>query len=368
MKKIVIITNAPAPYRVAFFKYIQDKICDYKFHIVYISQNNDIGRKWKVQDEELGNHTFLKSKVITIKKKYDDKRIMISYGIVDLLKKMEPDAVICMEYNITIIQAVHWCNRNKIPYLSWSDGTAHSEQNINKIQKKFRKYVIKNAAGYISSSTATMEHQISYGAIPEKCFKSLLTVDVEQYLMKKKDNHRVQKKMLFVGGLIGRKGLDLLIKAMPYIEKNILLDVVGEGTEESNLRNMALEYGVADRISFLGYLEGEELKKSYQSCDIFVFPTREDCFGLVILEAMCASLPVIASKYADGAFDLIKNDIHGKIIDPYNTQELAQAVNWIFKDEKKLRKMQDDCYNAAEKMTFEKVAEGFFEGLDYVCK
>ena len=57
-KKVVIITNAPAPYRVAFFQYIQEHESDYAFHIVYTSENSQIGRQWHVSGEELGSHSF----------------------------------------------------------------------------------------------------------------------------------------------------------------------------------------------------------------------------------------------------------------------------------------------------------------------
>ena len=51
MKKVVIITNAPAPYRVAFFKYIQNKDSEYSFHVIYASENRQIGRQWDVPEK-----------------------------------------------------------------------------------------------------------------------------------------------------------------------------------------------------------------------------------------------------------------------------------------------------------------------------
>lgn len=366
MKNVVIITNAPAPYRVAFFKYIQEKESDYRFHIVYISQNEEIGRQWHVSEDELGNHSFLECKVITIKRRYDDKRIVLSVGIAKRLEELQPDIVICMEYNVTILQAVHWCRRHHVPFLSWSDGTANSEKNISGLQRQFRKYVIKRAAGFISSSTATMEHQISFGAKRELCHKSLLTVDIEKYLRKKPAEYRPGNTLLYVGSLIGRKGLDLLMPALACTSPEIKLVIVGEGAEESVLRDQIEGLGLAERVIFKGFLEGEALKECYENSDAFVIPTREDCYGLVILEAMCASLPVIASKYADGAFDIMENGVHGAIVDPYQKEELAVAIEDIFADEERLRKMQRDSYERAKEFGFGCVSEGFFEALDAV--
>ncbi|MBO5070918.1 MAG: glycosyltransferase family 4 protein [Roseburia sp.] len=366
MKNVVIITNAPAPYRVAFFDYIQKKESGYKFHIVYTSQNEDIGRQWHVSEEELGSHSFLECKVITIKRRYDDKRIVLSVGIAKRLKELKPDIVICMEYNVTILQAVHWCRRHHVPFLSWSDGTANSEHNISGLQRRFRKYVIERAVGFISSSTATMEHQISFGAKRELCHKSLLTVDIKKYLREKPEDYRPGKNLLYVGSLIGRKGLDLLMPALARTDAGIKLVIVGEGSEEAVLRAQIAELGLTERVTFKGFLEGEALAECYEKSDVFVIPTREDCYGLVILEAMCASLPVIASKYADGAFDIMEDGVHGRIVDPYETKELAKAIDDIFSDEDRLKRMQKASFQKAKEFGFPQVAEGFYEALDAV--
>lgn len=363
MKKAVIITNAPSPYRVAFFNYLQKLNTDYSFHVLYATYNEQIGRAWEVDEADLLNHSFLKCKVITLKRRYDDKRIVLTYGAAGLLKRLSPDIVICMEYNVTILQAVHWCQRNRVPFVSWSDGTANSEKNISSLQLKFRHYIIRRAASFIGSSTATKEHQIAMGADPKKCHISLLTVDIDRYLMKKPEKGKISGRLLYVGGLIGRKGVDLLIDALPFTDQTIRLVIVGDGGEGEELKKQAKRLLVDDRIEWMGYLEGQALKDCYANCDAFILPTREDCFGLVILEAMCASLPVIASKYADGAKDLIQNGIHGKVVDPYQPKELALCINDLFADTEGLFYMQKACYERAKQFRFDRVAEGFFEAL-----
>ena len=96
------------------------------------------------------------------------------------LRGIAPDVVFAMEYNPTILRAVHWCRRKKIPFISWTDGTLHSERGIGKVQRLSRSYIIKRAAAFIASSTASKEAQIAYGADPDKCFLSYLTVDIRE--------------------------------------------------------------------------------------------------------------------------------------------------------------------------------------------
>ena len=278
MKKVVIITNAPAPYRVAFFKYIQNKDSEYSFHVIYASENRQIGRQWDVPEEELGSHTFLECKVITMHRKYDDKRIVLSMGIARELELQKPDIVICMEYNATILQAVHWCRRKKVPFLSWSDGTANSEKAIGKLQRIFRKYVIHRAAGFISSSTATMKHQISFGAKPELCHKSLLTVDIDKYLMKKEE--LISEIVTLMGGRAAEqvKFDDITTGASNDIEK-----------ATSIARSMVTQYGMSSKFGMMGletiqsrYLDGRPVlncgEVTESQIDEEVMAILNDCY------------------------------------------------------------------------------------------
>ena len=113
---------------------------------------------------------FLKSKTIKIKKKFDTKYIHIPWGVTEVLDEISPDVVIGSEYNPTVIQSLIYCKRNKIPFISWTDGTLYSERNINLLQKVLRKVIVGSASAYIASSTKSREAQLAYGATKEKCF------------------------------------------------------------------------------------------------------------------------------------------------------------------------------------------------------
>ena len=136
--------------------------------------------------------------------------------------------------------------------------------------------------------------------------------------------------------------------------------------ERELLTEQAGKLGITDRIRFLGYVEGEPLRELYHNADVFILPTREDCFGLVILEAMCASLPVISSKYADGAFDLVAEGENGYIVDPEDTHAFAEKIDQIFADENRLKEMGTRSYERAHAFAFEEVAKGCIDALCYV--
>ena len=363
MKRAVFITNIPSPYRVDFFVYLQKNYPQYEFHIIFSGAGME-NRKWSVEMGELSGYVFLKSKTLIIRKRFDDRYVFLPVGVERTLRELKPDVVFAMEYNPTILRAVHWCRKRRIPFISWTDGTLHAERNFGKVQRLARRYVIPRAAAFVASSTASKQAQIAYGADEKKCFLSYLTVDIEKYL-RRKDNYG-RKQLIYVGSLIQRKGLDLLLAALARTDGDIRLVIVGEGQEKELLLKQAKELGILERIDFKGYVEGEALRALYAGSDVFILPTREDCFGLVILEAMCASLPVLSSKYADGAFDLVEEGENGYIVDPEDTAAFAARIGELFADEERLAAMGKRSYEKAHEFAFSEVSKGCIAALEYV--
>ncbi len=368
-QRAVFITNIPSPYRVDFFSYLQKQFPEYEFHIIFSGAGME-NRKWSVALSGLSDYHILKSKTIIIRRRFDDRYVFLPLGVEKTLRGIAPDVVFAMEYNPTILRAVHWCRRKKIPFISWTDGTLHSERGIGKVQRLSRSYIIKRAAAFIASSTASKEAQIAYGADPDKCFLSYLTVDIRKYLFDKYgagETVRTGKQLLYVGSLIQRKGLDLLLPALAKTEPDIRLVIVGEGQEKPELEAQIADLGLKERVRFCGYVEGEALQKLYRESDAFILPTREDCFGLVILEAMCASLPVISSKYADGARDLVTEGENGYIVDPEDTDAFAAVIGQLF-SEGRIAGMGEKSYRKAQEFSFENVSEGCIAALRYVLE
>lgn len=365
MKKVLIITNIPAPYRVDLFYFLEQTVKDYAIMVMYTSNNED-NRSWIIDENKLRNSIFLNSKVIKIKKKFDNKYIHIPGNIIKELKKLSPDIVIAMEYNPAALITLYWCKRNKVPFIHWTDGTLNSEKNINFLQKWSRKYIINNSFAFIASSTKAKEKLLKYGALESEIFVSFLTADISKYFVQTKEGKG--NKILYVGSLIERKGVDLLINVLANLDNEFHLSIVGDGPDKEFLYKFAENKGILNKISFEGYLEGELLRQKYAESDIFVLPTREDCFGLVILEAMCASLPIVCSKYADGAYDLLINGFNGYIIDPYNIDEFSSKINELLGDNNHCRHLGQNSLDMVKNFSFEEVSKGILKAIQRVDK
>lgn len=361
MKRVAIITNIPAPYRVDFFDFLQKNYKDYDLTIIYSSKNED-NRSWKIDESKMGHSVFLSSKTIKIKKRYDNYYLHIPTGVSKVLDEIKPDVVVGSEYNPTILQTLHYCKSKNIPFVSWTDGTLFSERNRNFVQKLLRRYVISRANAYIGSSTKSKEAQIYYGADEKKCHVSLLSVDVDKYIQRPKGTGR--GKILYVGSLIERKGVDLLFQALSCVKHSFDLYLAGNGEERTNLENLAKELNIQEKVHFLGQLSRDELLVHYADSDMFVLPTREDCFALVILEAICSRLPIVCSKYADGAYDMIKEGKNGFIVDPYDTKVFAEKIEHLLGNSQVCLEMRRQSEEIIDKFRFANIAKGYISAIE----
>lgn len=359
MSKIVFITNIPAPYRVDLFYYLQTQVKEHSFHVIYTSAGED-NRSWTVQEEKMQNTWILNTRVVKLRGKLDTRYIHLPGNVGGVLNKLAPDVVIASEYNPAALQAMFWAKTRSKKFIHWTDGTLHSERNIGKVQKLTRKIICGNADACIASSTKAKEKLLAWGVPEEKIFISLLTVDISRFQQVQREP--VPGRILYVGSMIPRKGLDLLVEALPYVKCDFELRIVGNGTEEevAGLKTAAEARGVLNRITFCGFLQGDALTEEYRKAQVFVLPTREDCFGLVLLEAMCAGVPIVASRYADGAYDTVLDGVNGCIADPFQPEQfgicIENTMNMDFFDKNTISAEKD-------KFRFEAVSKGFLDAI-----
>jgi UDP-glucose:(heptosyl)LPS alpha-1,3-glucosyltransferase len=161
--------------------------------------------------------------------------------------------------------------------------------------------------------------------------------------------------LLFVGMNFEIKRLDLVLHAVAEMVKKgprnaeVKLLVVGKGKVERYL-TLARHLGITDRVVFVGVTH--EIEKYYLAADIFAMPSRYDTFGLAVLEAMMAGLPVIVTQRV-GARDLVDSGIHGFVLEQ-DPAPLVIAEKLAFLMRKETReKMGIDARKRALQHTWE---------------
>lgn len=364
-RKVAILTNIPSPYRVDFFEYLQKNFADYEFHIIFQAGNGASFREWENDTDKLSNVHFLDGKAVADRNtKSDKKEFFLTRGVSDVLKEIAPDVCVISEYNQTALQIRRFCTKSCIPYVSWTDGTIHSERNLHFYHRLARKYLISRAAAFIASSQDSADNQISMGADPKKISISELAVDIHQF-DGRGTNYNPNGYLLVVGGLFERKGIDLLLRTLEKCrDLDWNLHLAGTGDAKEDIIKLSEELGINDRIVYRGYLKGEELIKEYEGSSLCVFPTREDCFGLVTLEAMCCAIPVLGSKYAASSRDLIEDGKTGYVIDPFDADSFASVIRKCLSDKDKMREMSKKSKEASFKYDFKYTSKGFVEAIE----
>ena len=125
------------------------------------------------------------------------------------------------------------------------------------------------------------------------------------------------------------KGHDRVIAALPALARSrpdIAYLIVGEGSDTARLEALAATQGVAERVVFAGAATAEELPDYYRAADLFVMPSIQEGFGIVLLEAAASGLPVIAAQ-AGGSADALADGALGRLVDPDNPAELIRAID-----------------------------------------
>jgi L-malate glycosyltransferase len=114
-----------------------------------------------------------------------------------------------------------------------------------------------------------------------------------------KNNDPNKPRLLFVGHLEHRKGVDLLLQALDMRKRGrrpTHLTIVGDGPERPRLEAFATDAGLKDSVHFTGICRNEEMPAYFHNHDIFVLPSRRESFGVVVIEALACGLPVIVTR------------------------------------------------------------------------
>jgi glycosyltransferase involved in cell wall biosynthesis len=139
--------------------------------------------------------------------------------------------------------------------------------------------------------------------------------------------------LLFVGRLVKRKGVDVLLRAAKILESDqrLRIRIVGGGPEADSLKSLAQSLGLSSSVSFDGVVDAQRIARCFEECDALVLPAivtetgDTEGLGVVLIEAMGYGKPVIASA-AGGIVDIVADQDTGLLVPPGDAAALAQAI------------------------------------------
>jgi glycosyltransferase involved in cell wall biosynthesis len=271
-------------------------------------------------------------------------------NLMDWLKVWQPKVLI-VEANprhLGLSEAMEWMHGQGGKVIGWGLGVGSSQGIIAKISNPRRLKMVRGFDAIISYSQRGKQDFMADGIDGERVFvaPNAVVPRPESKPQKRHTNDRnYQAQVLFVGRLLPRKRVDVLIQASARLSPGIQpeLIIVGDGPERNVLEKQARnEYR---NTRFTGDLRGNALEEAYRQSDLFVLPGTG---GLAVQQAMSHGLPVITGVGDGTQLDLVRPE-NGWQLKTDGVEELAQVMENALKDVKKLRKMGEASFDIVKK-------------------
>lgn len=334
--KLAVVTPTPTPYRDPFWNTVatQPDVDLTVFYCRRVTADRPWNLSWHVnfRAEYLAGFAIL-----------PNNESYWNPAIWRQLKDGRFDALILGGYNhLTMLAAALYAVRHRVPYFLMS------EVYLKQPRARWRKYlktpvvrwVVRHAAGFFPTGSLAAEYLQFCGANPDNIchvpnspdFDSLSQAYAE--LLPQRPSLRAgmgfgkEPVLLFVGRLLELKQVHTLLAAIKRVSAShaVRLAIIGDGPERPRLERIAGELGISQRVSFLGFKNPNELPKWYTACDLFVLPSSDETWGVVVLEALSFGLPVIVSDMVGCYKDVVVSPAIGEVVPAKNVGALAGAI------------------------------------------
>lgn len=346
--KVLFYTNIPTPYRLDFFNLLGQSV---ELTVVFtLHRSANVG--WVHTDDDIRNFKafFLCNK----KQDYENKKKLYPHAV-QYARKPWDAIFITNYYSPTEMLLIRSLKSRKIPYILEVDGGFIRSE--NPVKRLLKKYFVSGARYYLSTGTETDRYLSYYGAKSEKINRyplaSVFASEVAEAPAGAEEKSALRKVLglpegplvLFAGQLIHRKGVDVLVDAAKQLPE-VRFCIVGNGD--------ASVYNAPDNVTFAGQKNKAELAQYYRAADLFVLPTREDIWGLVIGEAAAKGLPVITTDRCIAGLELLDPNF---IVPTENAAALTQKIAELLSSPEALKTAAERSLEAARCYTIEAMTE-----------
>lgn len=352
--RITWVTRSFLDYRIPVYKEI-NRLCNNNLTVIYYKDIVPV-RCQDSLEKVLGNRAVgLSGEIRFGGKKTENQafantgglRIPIRPGLIKLVRKTRPDIIMSdgffqWTYAALVNRAI-W----KTPHLMCYERTLHTERNVTKIRLLARKLASRYIDGVCCNGIQTKEYLLHFGFPEEKLFLGNMAADSEGLKQavsrlgtddtdQLKRKYTLQGKIfLYVGQLIPRKGIMELLNVWQDFEKMnhpLTLILLGGGEQLTEVETV-IKKNQLKSVRIPGKVDYSEVAGFYAAADIFLMPTLEDNWSLVVPEAMSCGLPILCSKYNGCWPELVKQE-NGWVFDPLDNENFIKTLQmaWDEKD------------------------------------
>ncbi len=361
--RVVFLTDIPTPYIAEIMRALSlnvDLLC------MFCAARAGRGMNWNFESKLGFPHIIIGG--MRIKRNADTTDYYISPRILWRLLRARPDTIISGGFSIPSVYAYLYCKLTGARLIIYSDGTSAYEKKFGWLQQVARKVLVPRVSGFIAQSRPAADRFEELGAKRRQIFLAPHTTNMAPLLAigaSRDWSERAELRLLVVGRLIPRKGVGHLIRALAAMRptrRPVSLTIVGSGPEELELRALVQSFGIRG-VRFAGFVDQDGLPAYYAAADVFVFPTLDDPFGMVLLEAAATGLALVASEHAGATLDFIKDGESGFVFDPHNEHALAELIARLADSPNLARDLGLAAYRLARLRTPERTAENYLSAI-----
>lgn len=370
---VALLTNFLPPYRISLLEALESRVGSLR---IFLSTRMEANRAWPVEWRQL-DVTLQRS--LSFRQTWRHPNgfsepifVQIPYDTLWALSALRPHVVVSSELGLRTVLATMY--RWLAPHsrlIVWATISEHSEQGRGRLRELMRGWILRQADAVLVNGESGARYIRRFG-VPEAClFRVPYTSDPVEYetvpLERAAD---APHRLLYVGQLVERKGLDAFFTALrqwgeEHPERRLEFWLVGDGPLRHQLERLALPDNVACR--FLGNLPYDELPALYAQADLFVLPTLADEWGLVVNEAMAAGLPVLGSLYSQAVEELVVEEQTGWTFRPdHGAETLAALERALATSHAQLEPMRQAARQRVASLTPDAVAERMTDALRFV--
>jgi len=335
--RVAILTNIVAPYRVSVYRGLSKR-----FEVsVFLSGSEGNRKSWDQVQEKLHDIRLKRVWGFSLamprrgrKGLFDYWYLHVNPGYLTELVRVAPDAVVSNEMGFRSLMALLYTKVFRKPLWVWWGGTLHTERSIGLVKSYWRKVFVHFVPRWISYGKTSTEYLLHLGIARERILEIQNCVGETLFSRPIPPAFAFSPRpvLLYVGQLIERKGVDLLLESAARVQnkgRTFTLVLVGDGPEKERLERKVLTLGLR-HVRFLPPRKPEEMPAVYRSADALVFPTLEDVWGLVVNEALWSGIPVISSIYAGCTQEIVPPENR---FDPLNPEDFDAALERAIKGE-----------------------------------
>ncbi|CAN5570784.1 hypothetical protein BH11BAC2_BH11BAC2_07300 [soil metagenome] len=375
MKKVILITNIPNPYRVPLFNELSSQLQEKGMTLKVIFASSGYERRYfKLDPTDFKfDYQILEGGIHTSSSNIE-KTYFLYQGINKLLNQEKPWRIIVAGFSPATVRVFFRKLFHRTPYIIWSGSIEKENRNSGVLRKLQRKILAQNAAGFIAYGSLAKKYLMNAGIPEDKISIGINTVDTSFFSTttdlerKNRPKNTALTIFTYLGYLVPRKNVLCLLEAIQLLSqkrKDFRLDIIGDGDSKSSLENFVLQNNLQDQVNFLGFKQKDELPQYFAQSTALLFQTDFDIWGLVLNEAMAAGLPCIASIHAGASYDLIRENENGFVMDFSHIHEVAEKMNWIIDHPQEMKRMGEKAASYIEAHASLKIsAAGFIKALE----